>query len=115
MDSAEFEAIDVAVNQFYGQIDGYQNTLCDRLCECEDEGEIDRLFSLISNMDRVDSLARALELKVMFDGGVAPMVLRLAETSSRCMANADASGENVPWAELANLFGQTMAVACARQ
>jgi hypothetical protein len=107
------EAVSAATNHFYGLVGGCENELYDRLCACEDDGEIDMLLATITRVEHVDSCARALELKVMFDGSVVPVMARLAETSSRCMAEGGAGGENVPWGELANLFDAAIAATCA--
>jgi hypothetical protein len=105
-------SVDSAVADFYGFIDRSASALYDRLCLCEDDAEIDELFSALTNMDRVDDCAQALGLKAMIDGTVAPAVALLAKTCSVCM---DESSENVPWVELADLFDRTVVMACAHE
>ncbi|MDR0678955.1 MAG: hypothetical protein LBF24_01740 [Puniceicoccales bacterium] len=110
--SMDFAAVGSATDDFYSFIDRSESLLYDRLCLCEDDAEIDELVSTITNMDRVDGCARALELKAVIDDSVAPSMALLAETCSVCMGAGD---ENVPWAELADLFHTAVAVVCARE
>jgi hypothetical protein len=108
----DFAAIDSAVEGFYAFINKSESALYDRLCVCEDDAEIDELFSILTNMDRVNVCARALGLKAVIDGDVVPAMALLAQTCSICM---EGSSENVPWAELAGFFDRAIAVTCVRE